>query len=73
MLPAAGCFACILLLQALSKFTRLRHIDMSYSVVPGKISDVAAVVRRLPELQQLHLRGVGLSGEFSCSLLEATR
>jgi hypothetical protein len=32
---------------------------------------VATVVASLPQLQQLHLRGVGLSGSFGCELLEA--
>jgi hypothetical protein len=60
-------------LQVLSKFSRLRHIDMSYSVAPGSLSDVADVMGQLPELQQLHLRGLGLTGPFSCDLLNTTR
>lgn len=59
--------------QVLSKFSRLRHLDMSYSVAPGSVSDVADVVRDLPELQQLHLRGLGLSGPLTCDLMEAAR
>lgn len=46
---------------------------MSYSVAPGSVTDVADVVRDLPELQQLHLRGLGLSGPLSCDLMEAAR
>jgi hypothetical protein len=60
-------------LQVLSKFTRLRHIDMSYSVAPGSLADVADVMAQLPELQQLHLRGVGLTGPFDCDLINAAR
>lgn len=59
--------------QALASFSRLRHLDMSYSVAPGHIADVADVVARLPELQQLHLRGIGLSGPLSCELVQAAR
>lgn len=59
--------------QVLSKFPKLRHLDISYSVAPGSLSDVAGVVADLPELQQLHLRGLGLSGPFSCDLLNTAR
>ncbi|WIA31462.1 hypothetical protein OEZ86_002357 [Tetradesmus obliquus] len=57
--------------KALAKFSKLSHLDISYSSTPGNLADVAAVVARLPQLQQLHLRGVGLAGAFSCELLQA--
>ncbi|KAF6261650.1 hypothetical protein COO60DRAFT_743957 [Scenedesmus sp. NREL 46B-D3] len=57
--------------KALAQFSRLVHLDVSYSSAPGSLADVAAVVGSLPQLQQLHLRGVGLRGSFSCELLEA--
>lgn len=60
-------------LQVLSKFSRLRHLDMSYSVAPGSLADVADVTAQLPELRQLHLRGLGLAGPFSCDLLNTAR
>jgi hypothetical protein len=58
-------------LQALAKFSRLVHLDISYSTAPGSLADVAAVAGGLPQLQQLHLRGVGLKGSFGCELLQA--
>jgi hypothetical protein len=60
-------------LQALARFPKLRHLDMSYSVAPGSLSDVSAVVSHLSDLQQLHLRGLGLSGPFTCDLLNAAK
>jgi hypothetical protein len=51
--------------------SKLVHLDISYSSAPGSLADVASVVARLPQLQQLHLRGVGLMGSFGCELLEA--
>jgi hypothetical protein len=62
---------CVFLAQALAKVSKLVHLDISYSSAPGSLADVASVVGRLPQLQQLHLRGVGLKGSFGCELLEA--
>lgn len=59
--------------QALAKFSKLRHLDISYSSAPGSIADVAAVVAQLPELEQLHARGIGLSGGFTCDLVAASK
>lgn len=60
------------LLQAVAKFSRLQHLEMSYSSTPGTIADVANITKQLPQLQQLHLRGVGLHGPFSCELVESS-
>lgn len=57
--------------KSLAKFTRLQHVDISYSVAPGSLADVANVIRGLSQLQQLHLRGIGLSGPLSCELVQA--
>lgn len=85
-LPTGGCLRlasawclplpyrrCVSERQVLGRFSRLQHLDMSYSVAKGSLADVAAVVAQLPELQQLHLRGVGLAGPFGCELLDAAR
>eukprot|EP00775_Hariotina_reticulata_P007262 gene7262-7475_t len=58
--------------QAVAKFSRLQHLEMSYSTTPGTIADVANITKLLPQLQQLHLRGVGLQGPFSCELVESS-
>ncbi|KAF8065663.1 RCH2 [Scenedesmus sp. PABB004] len=57
--------------KALAQFTRLTHLDLSYSTTGGTLADVAAVVARMPALEQLHLRGVGLAGPLGCELVAA--
>lgn len=63
----------LFILQALGKFSRLRHLDISYSVAPGTLADVAAVVGQLSQLQQLHLSGVGLKGRLTCELVDKSK
>lgn len=59
--------------SSLGRFSRLQQVDISYSTAPGTLADVAEVVSGLGQLEQLHLRGIGLKGPLSCDVIQQSR
>eukprot|EP00878_Enallax_costatus_P014853 GHUV01015548.1.p1 GENE.GHUV01015548.1~~GHUV01015548.1.p1 ORF type:complete len:538 (+),score=123.34 GHUV01015548.1:51-1616(+) len=59
--------------RSLGRFRRLQQVDISYSTAPGTLADVAEVVGGLAQLEQLHLRGIGLKGPLSCEVVQQSR